>query len=630
MSTKTPSEFLRSHPPFDRFEPEALAFLDSHLKPANFRVGTVLVSPELGEPLSLYIVAKGKVHATEGNAGVAPGAGDLTLTVGECFPIGALSGRRASANAYAAATDLEMYLLPASDFHRLMELSPAFARHCSGYLSSLVSQSRQQMQARYAQQASEQQSLNTPLYQLIKRAPISVATTTPIQRAVEIMGEQKAGSVIVVNGDGAPIGVLTQSDVVRRVVLGRVSLELPITEVMSHGPMTLPESATAYDAMFAMASRGIRHLMVVDDAGRLTGVVSERDLFALQRVGLGQVRRAIESAQDVDALKQALHDVQQSVFNMLAQGVGAEQLTQFISTLNDAATERVLHMNLKNHPLDDIRWTWLAFGSEGREEQTLSTDQDNGIVFLLPEGADLEATRERFLAFAREVNADLDRCGFTLCKGNIMASNPQWCLTLDEWRERFRQWIYSPQPDALLNATIFFDFRAIFGRPELAQRMHEFLFSQSKANTAFQRMLAANALDVSPPLGMIRDFVTETDAEGGGAFIDLKKFGSRLFVDCARVFSLAHGINTASTIKRLRRTSHFPGGVGTGVEAMVDAFNFIQLLRLRHQHLETGQGRPGDNRIFIDRLNQLDRRILKEAFRQARNLQQRIKMNYQL
>jgi CBS domain-containing protein len=124
--------------------------------------------------------------------------------------------------------------------------------------------------------------------------------------------------------------------------------------------------------------------------------------------------------------------------------------------------------------------------------------------------------------------------------------------------------------------------------------------------------------------------VTETDAEGGGAFIDLKKFGSRLFVDCARVFSLAHGINTASTIKRLRRTSHFPGGVGTGVEAMVDAFNFIQLLRLRHQHLETGQGRPGDNRIFIDRLNQLDRRILKEAFRQARNLQQRIKMNYQL
>ena len=630
MSTKAPSEFLRSHPPFDRFEPEALAFLDSHLRPANFRVGTVLVSPELGEPLSLYIVAKGKVQATEGNAGFAPGVGELTLTIGECFPIGALSGRRVSANIYAAATDLEMFLLAAADFHRLMELSPAFARHCSGYLASLVSQSRQQLQARYAQQASEQQSLNTPLQQLITRAPISVGTTTPIQRAVEIMGEHKTGSVIVVNGDGAPIGVLTQSDVVRRVVLGRVPLEQPITEVMSHGPMALNESATAYDAMFAMASRGIRHLMVVDDAGRLTGVVSERDLFALQRVGLGQVRRAIESAADIDALKQALRDVQQSVFNMLAQGVGAEQLTQFISTLNDAATERVLHMNLKNHPLDDIRWTWLAFGSEGREEQTLSTDQDNGIVFLLPEGAELEATRERFLAFAREVNADLDRCGFTLCKGNIMASNPQWCLTLDEWRERFRQWIFSPQPEALLNSTIFFDFRAIFGRPELAQRMHEFLFSQSKANTAFQRMLAANALDVSPPLGMIRDFVTESDADGGGAFIDLKKFGSRLFVDCARVFSLAHGINAASTIKRLRRTAHFPGGVGAGVEAMIDAFNFIQLLRLRHQHLETGQGRPGDNRIFIDRLNQLDRRILKEAFRQARNMQQRIKLNYQL
>lgn len=626
MSSPSLAETIRPYPPFDRFEPEALSFLNQHLQTARYSAASVLVSPEQGEVQAMFIITRGKVQAASPGAS---GDADLTISVGECFPIGALSGRRASANVYTAVTEVEACLLPADAFHQLMALSPAFSRHCTGYLASLVNQSRQQLQAHFAQQANEAQSLNTRLIDLIKRPPISVNAMTPIRRAVEIMGEHKTGSVVAVNGDGAPIGLITQSDVVRRVVLGRVPLEQPLSDVMSHSPATLPETATAYDAVFAMASRGIRHLLLVDGAGRLSGVISERDLFALQRVGVGQVRRSIESAEDVAALQAALRDVQQSAFNMLAQGVGAEQMTQYISTLNDAVTERILELNLRRHVLDDIEWAWLAFGSEGREEQTLSTDQDNGIAFVAADAGQREAFRARLLAFAQDVNQDLDRCGFPLCKGNIMAGNPEWCLTLDEWRQKFSAWIRSPQPEALLNATIFFDFRAIYGKRDLATRMHEHLFSLSTANSAFQRMLAQNALTVAPPLGMIRDFVTESD-EQGKAFIDLKKSGARLFVDAARVLALAHGVDAASTAKRLRRTAKSPGGAGDGVDSLIDAFHYIQLLRLRHQHLETGQGRPGDNRIFIGRLNQLDRRILKEAFRQAKALQQRIKMNYQL
>jgi CBS domain-containing protein len=554
---------------------------------------------------------------------------ELSLGAGDCFPIGAISGKRESTNRYTALTDIEAYTLPAAQFDRLMNISVVFARFCSGYLTGLVNQSRRQLQAHFAQQASEQQSLNTQLHTLIQRTPISVNTTSTIQRAVEIMGEHKTGSVIVVNGDGGPIGLLTQSDVVRRVVLGKVALDQPITEVMSQHPATLPESASAYDAMFAMASRGIRHILLVDDAGRLSGVISERDLFALQRTGLGQVRRAIESAETPEALNRALLDVRQTAFNMLAQGIGAEQLTHFISTLNDAATERVIELNLRKHMLDDIEWAWLAFGSEGREEQTLSTDQDNGIVFLCPDETKLDSHRQRLLAFAKGVNVDLDRCGFELCKGNIMAGNPEWCMTVEQWRARFSAWVQNPHPEALLNATIFFDFRTLYGRNELAMRMHQHLFSLSVGDGAFQKMLAATALTVAPPLGLIRDFITEND-EQGKAFIDLKKSGARLFVDAARVLSLANGIDAASTVKRLRQSAKLKGGPGEGVEALIDAFNFIQLLRLRHQYFEAGQGRPGDNRIYIGRLNQLDRRILKEAFRQAKLLQLRLKLNYQI
>jgi CBS domain-containing protein len=620
---------LSIYAPFDHFEPEAQAFLDTHAKLQRFPAGRTLISPEMGEPTHLYIVGRGKVRASEVGAVHDGQEPELTLSAGECFPIGAVSGRRVSANIYVTTTEVDAYLLPVEQFHRLMELSVVFARFCSGYLASLVSQSRRQLQAHFAQQASETQSLNTQLHTLVQRAPISVNTTATIQRAVEIMGEHKAGSVIVVNGDGAPIGLLTQSDVVRRVVLAKVPLDECITEVMSHHPATLPETANAYDAMFAMASRGVHHLLLVDSEGRLSGVISERDLFALQRTGLGQVRRAIESAENPAQLKRALGDVQKTAFNMLAQGIGAEQLTQFISTLNDAVTERVIELKLPKHNLDDIEWCWLAFGSEGREEQTLSTDQDNGIVFFCPEQGQLEDYRQRLLAFAQEVNQDLDACGFPLCKGNIMAGNPEWCLCIEEWKQRFSSWVQRPKPEALLNATIFFDFRPLHGRLELAERMYQHLYSLSRSDMAFQRMLAANALDVAPPLGMIRDFVTETEA-GSEPFIDLKKFGSRLFVDAARVFALAHGIDSPSTITRLRRAATMEGGVGGEVEAIIDAFNFIQLLRLRHQHFEADHGRPGDNRIVPDKLNRLDRRILKEAFRQAKSLQLRLKVGYQL
>lgn len=471
--------------------------------------------------------------------------------------------------------------------------------------------------------------LSTRLIDLIKRPPISVSAATTIQGAVEIMGEHKVGSIIVVDGESIPIGLLTQSDVLHRVVLNKAPLDRPITEVMSPQPTTLSEHASTYDGMFAMATQGIRHLILVDAAGRLSGVVSERDLFALQRVGIGQIRRDIASASTLGQLKFALRDVRQAAFNMLAQGIGAEHLTRFISTLNDAATARILTLNLRQHPLDGMEWTWLAFGSEGREEQTLSTDQDNGIIFLPPAGVDSEDCRHRLLAFARAVNQDLDACGFPLCKGNIMASNPDWCLSLDEWKEKFSCWIRNPQPEALLNATIFFDFRPLYGRADLADLLHAHLFSQGRTNAAFQRMLASNALTVAPPLGLIRDFVTETD-ETGKAFIDLKVYGARLFVDAARVLALAHGTNTASTVERLRHTAHEKGGAGAQVEALIDAFNFIQLLRLRHQTPEADHEKTGNNRILVDSLNQLERRILKEAFRQAKHLQLRIKLNYQL
>ena len=277
-------------------------------------------------------------------------------------------------------------------------------------------------------------------------------------------------------------------------------------------------------------------------------------------------------------------------------------------------------LNLERYDLYGVEWAWLSFGSEGRDEQTMSTDQDNGIVYVCTDIMDREQTQLRLLEFARDVNLDLDKCGFPLCSGNIMASNPELCLTLEEWEEKFERWIRTPEPQALLNATIFFDFRPLHGAFNLADRLRLTLLRRTRDNPLFLRLLAANALSVAPPLGTFRDFVTDADEQHPGT-IDLKKYGARLFIDAARVFALANDVAATNTVQRLKQSALSMAISADEAAAVVDGFNFIQLMRLRHQHAEQVQGREGGNLIRPDELNEVERRILKESFRQARKLQ---------
>jgi CBS domain-containing protein len=621
--------FLKKHAPFNTMKPEALNFFAERAQIAFYAAGSEILGPNSGEVRNFYLIESGNVQARQ--------AGEVTVTEysvlshgpGECFPIGAVTAGRPSTNVYSAVSDVFCYQLPAEDFLALLEKSSEFNLFCTRYIASLLNQSRQQLQIQFAQRASEQQTLNSPLASIGSRTPVSVSPEMDLRSALEAMSRAGIGSLVIVGEDKKPVGVFTRSDLLDRVVLANLSLDAPISQAMSASPHTLEEHATAYDAMLAMASNGIRHVLVTDIQGRLTGVVSERDLFALQRVGLRQVRQTIDSAGDVETLQQATVDVRQLAFNMLAQGIGAEQLTQFISALNDALTRRVIQLNLENHDFDGVEWCWLAFGSEGRDEQTFVTDQDNGIVFSCSDDATVDSLKERFLAFARDVNRDLDRCGFPLCKGNIMASNPQWCLTLDQWKEQFSQWIRVPQPDALLNATIFFDFRPLLGKLELAEAMRRHLLIQTENNPMFLKAMAKNALDVEPPLGKIRDFLTDLEPGHPGK-IDLKKYGSRIFVDVARIYALANGVHNANTVQRLRIASQRMSIRPEEVNAVLEGLHFIQILRLRHQYLDVEAGAEGDNLINPNDLNELDRRILKESFRQARKLQTRLKLDYQV
>jgi len=320
------------------------------------------------------------------------------------------------------------------------------------------------------------------------------------------------------------------------------------------------------------------------------------------------------------------------VHNMMAQGVAAEQLTQFISTFNDLLTARVIELeytasNLGATPLAE-RLCWMALGSEGRFEQTLNTDQDNALVFTVPEGMTADQVRAQLLPIAQRINEALAVCGFPLCRGKVMASNPHWCLSLEEWKLTFSNWITNGTPVALLHASIFFDFRALHGTRVLAEELRLWLARAASNNTRFLHQMAENAIRIRPPLGVVRDFVV-----GKEHTLDLKLNGITPFVDAARIFSLAAGVTHTSTILRLRASAARMKIHPSEVEAWIDAFLFIQVLRMRHHNEKQAQGLSDvalGNHIDPEHLNELDRRILKEAFRQARKLQARLALEYHL
>jgi CBS domain-containing protein len=302
----------------------------------------------------------------------------------------------------------------------------------------------------------------------------------------------------------------------------------------------------------------------------------------------------------------------------------AENLTAIISSLNDRLTERVIDLESRALNLPNVRWCWLALGSEGRMEQTLSTDQDNALIFSQASDAEVET----LLAFARRVNERLDACGFPLCKGGIMASNPKWCLSDEAWQRVFASWIDQGDPEALLHGSIFFDFRPLAGDASLSLDLRAWLSRAVQKNPRFLRQMASNALRNRPPLGVVRDFILSDDAAHPHT-LDLKLNGTTPFVDASRIIALAAGVAQTNTAKRLREAGR---ALNIPEEEIADwngAFHFLQLLRLRHQHGQQHQGVAPDNHLDPDTLNQLDRRILREAFRQARKLQSRLALDYE-
>ncbi len=620
-------EFLQKFPPFNQMDTAHLAFLVEHCQLRFYAEGDSIIKPSDGPVEHFYIVKQGRVHGERPHSARRGTETTFEITAGECFPLAALIGERATRTEHLAAEDTFCLLLAKHAFIKLFAVSNPLRDFALRGVSSLLDQVNQQVQLRAVETLGAQYSLDTRLGELAMRQPIGCAPDTPLRDAVRLMHEQHVGSIVVLDPADKPLGIFTLRDL-RRVVADGVDLAQPIGNLMTPNPFHLAPDASAFDAAIAMTERHIAHVCLVEHE-KLCGVISERDLFSLQRVDLVHLARTIRHAGKVETLAGLRSDIRLLVDRMLAHGASSTQITHIVTLLNDHTVCRVIELTLEEMGDPGIPFTWLCFGSEGRREQTLHTDQDNGILFEASDAAEAAAIRERLLPIAREINQRLAQCGFTLCKGNIMAGNPELCLSRQEWSRRFAGFVLEATPENLLGSSIYFDLRTIWGPDEGCEQLREELLRRVASNSLFQKMLAENALRQRPPVGRFRDFVVARSGADKDT-LDLKVQGLTPFVDGARLLALANGIGAVGTLERLRAL--IAKGVIDALDgaAYEEAYHFIQQTRMQQHQLQARDELPYSNRVDPDHLNHLDRRILRESFRQAQRLQSSLAMRYQL
>lgn len=612
---------LAQYLPFAHMDAGAREFFVRHARAAYYAPDEVLLAPEQGVVQQLFFIRQGAVRSERHHADGSASA--FRYEAGELFPVSAVLAQRPVSARYVAAQDCFVLVLDAPAVQALAQRCAVFADFLNQRIGSFLAQSQRALQAHYAQQALQQQTLLSPLASLIRRAPLGCTAQTPLSQALAHMQAERVGSILVLDTQQHALGILTRHDLLERVLLPQVPLATPIASVMVSPVHTLSADHSAEDAALLMLRYGLRHVPITNAQGAVIGLISERDLFALQSLSLQRLGAAIAAAADVTALAAVAQDIRRFAAQLLSQGVQARQLTALISHLNDVLTQRLLVLVAAQVGFRQQNFCWLALGSEGRSEQTIATDQDNALIV-----ADAMSVAERAAAqaFAHQVNLALDACGYPLCKGGIMAGAAGGCRSLSEWRAHFLQWIEHGSPEDLLAASIYFDLRALAGDANMAAQLQATVLERAQNTPRFLKQLAQNALSRAAPLAWHGGVASDDHGR-----LDLKLQGTALVVDAARLFALAQGIAAVNTRERLLAVGQALGLASTEYQAWVAGFEFLQMLRLRVQLGEMGSLGPeaNPNQIRVADLNDIDKRLLKESLRVARSLQQRLQLDYE-
>ena len=374
---------------------------------------------------------------------------------------------------------------------------------------------------------------------------VTIDAGRSIAEAAALMTDRRVSSVVVLDAEGRSAGILTERDVLRLVARDPAPLARPVSEEMSRPVDGIDADALIYRALARMARRGVRHLPVLDEAGRPLGMLTAGALLKQRASFALTLADEIEQAGNGAALRVAHDKLPALAAALRREDVPATQVSAVIAGVVCDLTEKAARLALaamqeQGQGSAPARWCLLVLGSAGRGESLLAADQDNALVHDGDDDSDAW-----FAAFGQRLNALLDAGGVPLCKGGVMAGSPAFRKSLRAWRATIDTWVARPQPESLMNVDIFYDFIAVLGDRDLAVELRRHATDAAAASPPFLRLLAASGENPGSAFDLLGRLRTTKGR------IDLKRYGLFPVVAAARVIGLAWRSNATATDVRL-------------------------------------------------------------------------------
>ena len=619
------SQHMGRFAPFDGLSEELLDEVAGQVQVSYFKAGSTILELDAVHQEFCYI-RSGAVEVTRRN-------GELYNLLGEGDIFGHFSLLRHSRVRFPAKAleDSLIYFIPEAMFHQLCEADEQFAE--------FVEVDRPRLETAVESQRKNNDMMVTRIRKLLTRYPVMVEARATVQEAARQISESQASAVLVLDkpennprytfrdsegGYWQVTGILTDSDFRTKVVAEGLSPDTPVGEVAGRRLIAVQSDESVQEAMLCMLRNNIHHLPVMHRRSPV-GIVHLSDIIRYETQSSLYLVSNIFHQPSVECLAKLAPDVQAAFVRMVHDGADSQMVGKALSTIGRSFTRRLLEMAEEELGPPPVPYCFMALGSMARNEQSIVTDQDNALV--LSDDFDPASHDEYFATMAKRVSDGLAACGYTYCKGDVMATNPKWRQPLSVWKGYFTEWIERPSPEGLLHSSIFFDLDTVHGDNPLVEELQDLVATKASKHKRFLSAMARNALNRTPPLGIFRTFVMEKDGKHNNS-INLKRRGTAPMVDLIRIHALACGSRAQNSFDRLDdidRTQLLAPGVS---DKLRYALEFLSMSRIRHQVIDLEHEHEPDNNIEPENVSSEERHNLKDAFQALSNAQKFLKFRY--
>lgn len=605
-------DFLLQCIPFDELPSFEVDRIVHHLKISYHRQGTVFeCNDDIG---GLRILRSGAAELRTESERLLDRIGET-----QSFNLLGLNKEQPGVRAILIEDSL-IYFLPEEAYQDIRKRYRYFDRFFSSQRSRRVRRA-----ARYEPNPSD---MLRPVQNIMSQKVYSATPDTSIQQTAALMDQHRISSILIME-QSSLMGIVTDRDIRSRAVAKNLDLQKPVGGIMTPYPKTISPNATLFDATLFMTQNGLHHLPVVDettDTGEpeVKGIVTASDLMLARQDDPVFLVQHISRQTTLAGLKETVATLPNLMLQWVQSGIRAPQVSHILTAVSDAICIRLIKMAEAELGPPPVSYCWLGFGSQGRAEQLLGADQDNGL--LLSDSVKPEQLYY-FESLSKYVCDGLNECGYVYCKGGIMATTDEWRQPLHIWKETVDKWTRTPTDDAVMRVSIFFDIRAIHGDRSLCEQLQQHMLKKASSNSIFLAALAQNALANEPPIGIFRRFVVEQNGEHED-HLDLKKRGVLPIVDMVRLHALAHQIPAVNTLARLDGLAKCKAMTIEDSRNVQDALRVIMQARIQNQAEEISSGQLADNYLDPDNMSKLLRKQLKDAFSIVQDAQQAVKLNY--